>query len=153
MKDQTEKLRSPCSAETDQRFALALVPVTPLSCLGYMQSARKADSKSVFEILSTVSITVTQKGHDFRRVVLRCIATGEGRVKAAHSFDELIIVNAFFSTLCPMTDAVLPSLLQNNGSLVWCQNHKQCSKVVWFHFFHERDTCHVHASLSEDNAT
>lgn len=93
------KLRSPCSAETDQRFALALVPVTPLSCLGYMQSARRADSKSAFEILSTVRIIVTQKGHDLRRVVLRCIVTGEGRVKTAYSFDELIIVNAFSNNI------------------------------------------------------
>uniref|UniRef100_A0A672JUB1 Anosmin 1 n=1 Tax=Salarias fasciatus TaxID=181472 RepID=A0A672JUB1_SALFA len=29
-----------------------------------------------------------------------------------------------------MTDDVFFSLSQNNGSLVWCQNHKQCSKCL-----------------------
>ena len=72
---------------------------------------------------------------------------GEKTVKATCSFDELITVHAL------ITDDFVPFLLQNNGSLVWCQNHKQCSKVVWFPFFHERDTCHIHASLSEGNTT
>ncbi len=62
-----QALRSQRSAEADQRFALFLVLVTPLSCLGYKHSARKADSKSVFEILSTVSTFVTPKDHDFWR--------------------------------------------------------------------------------------
>lgn len=38
-------VRSACSAEADQRFALALVLLTPLSCLGYTHSARNADSE------------------------------------------------------------------------------------------------------------
>lgn len=46
-----------------------------------------------------------------------------------HSFDELIIFN--------VSDVFFPSLSQNNGSLVWCQNHKQCSKVMRFPVFHE----------------
>ena len=49
---------------------------------------------------------------------------------------ELVIENAF-SEISLMIDDIFPFPLQNNGSLVWCQNHKQCSKVVWFHFFHE----------------
>lgn len=40
--------RSLCSAETDQRSALALVPLTPLSCLGYRHSGSKSWLWSLF---------------------------------------------------------------------------------------------------------
>lgn len=63
--------RSPCSAEADQRFALALVPLTPLSCLGYMHSARKADS----ECATFVHCFIVQELKTRKRV-LRYVAIG-----------------------------------------------------------------------------
>lgn len=106
-KDQTRRqkeLRSPCAAETDQRFAPTLKLVTPLSSLGYAHSARQAGSDSVTPFL-------LKKGHS---VITESIWQTDWC-----SFDWWQCFPLFFS--------------QNNGSLVWCQNHKQCSKVTWFH--------------------
>lgn len=50
-----------------------------------------------------------------------------------------------------VSDVLVPFLflpLQSNGSLMWCQNHKQCSKVTWpsppFSFRSERDALLVY---------
>lgn len=99
--------------------------------------------------ICAVNIIVNQKGLGHRGGILW---EGEERVKVAHWLDELVIINVL-SAVCLMTDDVFPSFQQNNGSLVWCQNHKQCSKVTPFHFCHEWDACYIHASLSKNNTT
>ena len=143
------KLRSPRSADTDRRFAPAPAPLTPLSCLGYTHSARRADSEVRLWNLSAVRVVVNKEGCDFRKAEV----WREGRRWKLHvrvMNCKRIFNNISDDWLCVF---FFSFLLQNNGSLVWCQNHKQCSKVVWFHFFHERDSCHIRASLLQDNTT
>nr|XP_003462738.2 anosmin-1 [Cavia porcellus] len=67
-----------------------------------------------------------------------CVAPGPGLVAAARRLDESLSAGSVQRARCASRCLSLQItriscfffFLQNNGSLVWCQNHKQCSKCL-----------------------
>lgn len=118
-----EKLRSPCSAENDQRFCPSPGAADPSFLLGlHAHTARRVDWKATFEMSL--------------RFVLLLIKKAISQVRWRPRVCLMNWILEILLTISQMIDDMFfPPLLQNNGSLVWCQNHKQCSKVMWFHFF------------------